>query len=205
MKLNFKKSVILFITFCSLFSTKLYAQEMIFERIFDETLAQASYIIANDKKEAIIIDPKRDIDTYLEYAEKHGLKIKYVTETHIHADFLSGSRELANATHAELLLSDEGGKNWQYQFPHQALKDQQLISLGNILIEVLHTPGHTPESITFLVKDTKQKLLPAKAITGDFIFVGDVGRPDLLEKAVGQKGAQFEGAYQLYESLKKIH
>lgn len=180
------------------------AQQMIFERIYDETLAQASYIIANDKNEAIVIDPKRDIDTYLDYAKQHGLTIKYVTETHIHADYLSGAQELAHATKAHLLLSVEGGPDWQYHFAHQPLKDQQNISLGNVQIQVLHTPGHTPESLTFLVKNTSDKKSPSKAITGDFIFVGDVGRPDLLEKAAGQRGSQFTGAHQLFASLNKF-
>lgn len=185
-------------------SNAVQAQEIIFERIFDETLAQASYIIANDKNEAIVIDPKRDIDTYLDFAKKHHLKIKYVAETHIHADYLSGARELALATSADLLLSDEGGEDWQYQFPHQGLKNNQTISLGNINLKVLHTPGHTPESITFLMTDKNNPNQPIKAITGDFIFVGDVGRPDLLEKAAGQKGTQFIGAEQLFESLNKF-
>lgn len=180
------------------------AQEMTFERIYDETLAQASYIIANENKEAIVIDPKRDIDTYLLYAKEHGLTIKYVTETHIHADFLSGSRELALATNAVLLLSAEGGKDWQYNFPHQPLKNNQTISLGEVQLQVKHTPGHTPESITFLVKNNNKPNHPLKAITGDFIFVGDVGRPDLLEKAAGQVGSQYTGAYQLFESLKEF-
>lgn len=181
-----------------------FSQKMTFERIYDETLSQASYIIANDKNEAIIIDPKRDIDTYLEYAKENGLTIKYVTETHIHADYLSGAPELAKATQADLLLSNEGGPDWQYTFDHQPLKDQQIIQLGNVELKVMHTPGHTPESLTFLVKNTKDLMAPAKAITGDFIFVGDVGRPDLLEKAAGQKGSQFEGAYQLFTSLNQF-
>ncbi|RRA89837.1 MBL fold metallo-hydrolase [Paenimyroides viscosum] len=180
------------------------AQVIQFERFYDETLAQASYIIANDKNEAIVIDPKRDIDTYLEYAKKNGLTIKYVTETHIHADYLSGAPELAKATQANLLLSNEGGPNWQYAFDHQPLKDQQIIQLGNVELKVMHTPGHTPESLTFLVKNTNKPNDPIKAITGDFIFVGDVGRPDLLEKAAGQKGSQYEGAYQLFTSLNQF-
>src|SRR5690606_14462640 len=90
------------------------AQKMKFERFYDETLAQASYIIANDKNEAIVIDPKRGIDMYLDYAKQNGLTIKYVTETHIHADYLSGAPELAKATQAHLLLSNEGGPDWQY-------------------------------------------------------------------------------------------
>ena len=185
-------------------SSSAFAQETIFERVFDETLAQASYIIANDKNEAIVIDPKRDIDTYLNFAKTHNLKIKYVTETHIHADYLSGARELALATNAILLLSDEGGADWQYEFPHQGLKNNQTISLGNVDFKVMHTPGHTPESITFLMSDKNNPNEPIKAITGDFIFVGDVGRPDLLEKAAGQKGTQFVGAEQLFESLNQF-
>ena len=99
-----------------------FAQNLFFERIYDEGLAQASYVIGDkETKEVIVIDPKRDIDTYLELAEKDGLKITKVTETHIHADFLSGARELAKATGAELLLSAEGGEDWQYEFAHTPL------------------------------------------------------------------------------------
>lgn len=187
-----------------LITPSLKAQSMLFERIYDETLSQASYIIANEQNEAIVIDPKRDIDTYLDFAREHQLTIKYVTETHIHADYLSGAPELAHATQAALLLSSEGGPDWQYEFAHQPLKDQQKILLGNIEIEVMHTPGHTPESLTFLVKDLKDKNSVVKAITGDFIFVGDVGRPDLLEKSAGQEGAQYIGAHQLFESLNRF-
>lgn len=184
---------------------KLQAQSYFFERVYDETLAQASFVIGDlNTKEAIIIDPKRDIDTYLEIAKTNKLKITKVAETHIHADFLSGSRELAAVTGAELLLSDEGGTDWQYQFPHTGLKEGSLISIGQVEFSVMHTPGHTPESITFLVRDTKVPVTPQRAITGDFIFVGDVGRPDLLEKAAGQVGSQELGAKQLYASLQKF-
>ncbi|UYW02613.1 MBL fold metallo-hydrolase [Flavobacterium agricola] len=177
---------------------------MIFERIYDETLSQASYIIANENKEAIVIDPKRDIDTYIDFAKQNGLEIKYVTETHIHADFLSGSRELAQVTNAKLLLSAEGGDDWQYSFLHEPLNDLQKIYFGNLEIEVMHTPGHTPESISFLIRNLKNTSEPIKAVTGDFIFVGDVGRPDLLEKTAGKEGSQFVGASQLFESLNKF-
>lgn len=184
---------------------KLQTQSYFFERVYDETLAQASFVIGDmSTKEAIVIDPKRDIDTYLEIAKTNNLKIIKVAETHIHADFLSGSRELAAATGAELLLSDEGGTDWQYQFPHTGLKEGSLISIGQVEFSVMHTPGHTPESITFLVRDTKVPVTPQRAITGDFIFVGDVGRPDLLEKAAGQVGSQELGAKQLYASLQKF-
>lgn len=184
---------------------KLQAQSYFFERVYDETLAQTSYVIGDlNTKEAIVIDPQRDIDVYLEIAQTNNLKITKVTETHIHADFLSGSRELAAVTKAELLLSDEGGADWQYQFPHTGLKDGSIIAIGQVELKVMHTPGHTPESITFLVSDTKVPTTPQRAITGDFIFVGDVGRPDLLEKAAGQIGSQELGAKQLYASIQKF-
>jgi len=184
---------------------KLQAQSYFFERVYDETLAQASFVIGDlNTKEAIVIDPKRDIDTYLEIAKTNNLNITKVAETHIHADFLSGSRELAAVTDAELFLSDEGGTDWQYQFPHTGLKDGSIITIGQVELKVMHTPGHTPESITYLVRDTKIPATPQRAITGDFIFVGDVGRPDLLEKAAGQVGSQELGAKQLYASIQKF-
>lgn len=206
MKATFFFKAIVLVINAFILENKINAQDYYFERIYDETLAQASYIIADkNTKEAIVIDPKRDIDTYLEIAKENGFTITKVTETHIHADFLSGSRELAQATGAELLLSDEGGKDWQYNFPHVGLKDGSSIKIGQqIEIKVMHTPGHTPESITFLVNNKNKKATPTRAITGDFIFVGDVGRPDLLEKAAGQKGSQEEGAKQLYASIQKF-
>ncbi|SEH63106.1 hydroxyacylglutathione hydrolase [Paenimyroides aquimaris] len=184
---------------------KLQAQSYFFERVYDETLAQASFVIGDlQTKEAIVIDPKRDIDTYLEIAKTNNLNITKVAETHIHADFLSGSRELAAVTGAGLFLSDEGGTDWQYEFPHTGLKDGSVITIGQVALKVMHTPGHTPESITYLVSDTKVPATPQRAITGDFIFVGDVGRPDLLEKAAGQVGSQEIGAKQLYASIQKF-
>ncbi|WP_248932237.1 MBL fold metallo-hydrolase [Sphingobacterium siyangense] len=184
---------------------KLQAQSYFFERVYDETLAQASYVIGDlNTKEAIVIDPRRDIDVYLEIAQTNNLKITKVTETHIHADFLSGSRELTAVTNAELLLSGEGGADWQYQFPHTGLKDGSIIVVGQVELKVMHTPGHTPESITFLVRDMEASATPQRAITGDFIFVGDVGRPDLLEKTAGQIGSQEIGAKQLYASIHKF-
>lgn len=184
---------------------KLQAQSYFFERVYDETLAQASFVIGDlQTKEAIVIDPKRDIDTYLEIAKVNNLHITKVAETHIHADFLSGSRELAAVTGAGLFLSDEGGTDWQYEFPHTGLKDGSIITIGQVALKVMHTPGHTPESLTYLVSDTKVPATPQRAITGDFIFVGDVGRPDLLEKAAGQVGSQEIGAKQLYASIQKF-
>lgn len=181
------------------------AQDLIFKRVFDETLAQTSYILASEStREAIVVDPKRDIDTYLDFAKKENLKITKVTETHIHADFLSGAQELARATGAELLLSGETIKGWEYQIKHTPLHDKDKINLGKVIIEVMHTPGHTPESLTFLVTDASNSLKPHKALTGDFIFIGDVGRPDLLEKVAGEEGSQDEGAKQLFASIMRF-
>ncbi|MHC5202771.1 MBL fold metallo-hydrolase [Myroides sp. LJL119] len=178
-----------------------FGQNMIFQRVYDSSLSQASYIIANDQNKAIVIDPKRDIDTYLDFAKQHQLDIVYVSETHIHADFLSGSRELAKASNAELLLSDAGPLPWKYDFSHTPLNHNDVIDFGNLQIKVIHTPGHTPESITFLISDLTNPQEPIKAITGDFIFVSDLGRPDLLQEAVGVAGESQKGALDLFESL----
>lgn len=178
---------------------------MFFERVYEKGLAQASYLIGcQATKEAIVIDPKRDIDTYLEIADRENLKITHIAETHIHADFLSGSLELANATGAKIFLSDEGGIDWQYQFDHMGLKDGDEIKIGNIKLKVMHTPGHTPEHISFILTDTPASAEPIMIFTGDFVFVGDVGRPDLLEKAAGIEGTMIKGAKQMYESIQKF-
>lgn len=178
---------------------------MFFKHIYDESLAQGSYFIGcQATKEAIVIDAKRDIDTYLEIAKKNNFKIKHITETHIHADYLCGSRELAKVTGATLYLSDEGGSDWQYEFPHTGVKDGDIIKVGNLTFKVIHTPGHTPESISFLLTDHPASDAPTMFFTGDFVFVGDVGRPDLLEKAAGVAGTMNEGAQQMYNSLKKF-
>lgn len=178
---------------------------MFFERIYEEGLAQASYFVGcQATKEAIVIDPKRDIDTYLQLAERKNYTISHVAETHIHADFLSGARELALATGAEMLLSDEGGPDWQYRFAHRGLKHGDVFMIGNIKFEVLHTPGHTPEHISFLLTDTPATDKASMIFTGDFVFVGDVGRPDLLEAAAGIAGTKIAGAKQMFQSLKRF-
>lgn len=178
---------------------------MFFQHIYDKSLAQASYLIGCQKTgESIVIDPKRDVDTYIDIARENGLRITHVTETHIHADFLSGSRELVALTGAALYLSDEGGSDWQYEFDHQGLKDGDVINVGNLKLAVIHTPGHTPESTSFLLTDKPASAQPVMLFTGDFVFVGDVGRPDLLEKAVGLAGTQEAGARQMYSSLQKF-
>ena len=178
---------------------------MYFEHIYERGLAQASYFIGcQATREAIVIDPKRDIDTYLQIAKRQRFKITHIAETHIHADFLSGSRELAEAIGANIYLSDEGGDDWLYQYPHIGLKDGDVIEVGYVKLEILHSPGHTPEHISFLLTDTKNSDKPVMIFTGDFVFVGDVGRPDLLEKASGLKGTMEKGARQLFESLKRF-
>src|SRR5690606_29371040 len=127
-----------------------------------------------------------------------------IAETHIHADFLSGSRELSKVTGGELYLSDEGGEDWQYQFPHTGVNHGSIIKVGNLTLEVLHTPGHTPESISFLLTDHPATSRPVMVFTGDFVFVGDIGRPDLLEKAAGLVGTMEKGAKQMYESVQRF-
>ncbi|PHN03700.1 MBL fold metallo-hydrolase [Flavilitoribacter nigricans] len=178
---------------------------MFFQHVYDKTLAQASYVIGCQKAGvAIVIDPKRDVDTYLQIAQENKLKITHVAETHIHADFLSGARELQALTGAELYLSDEGGPGWQYEFPHVGLKDGSVFKLGNLKFEVIHTPGHTPESISFLLTDTPASQEPVMFFTGDFVFVGDIGRPDLLEEAAGFKGTKEAGAKDMYKSIERL-
>ena len=179
---------------------------MYFQHIYDKSLAQASYFIGCQKAGvAAVIDAKRDVDTYLEIAKANNMKITHIFETHIHADFLAGSRELAKLTGADMYLSNEGGEGWQYEFPHIGLKDGDKIKIGNLTMEVLHTPGHTPESISFLLTDNPASDKPVMLFTGDFVFVGDIGRPDLLEKAAGMSGTADAGALQMYKSINKFN
>ena len=178
---------------------------MLFQHVYDKSLAQASYFVGCQKKGvAAVIDPKRDVDTYIDIANQNNMRITHIFESHIHADFLSGSRELALLSGADLYLSDEGGPDWQYEFAHQGLKDGDEIKMGNLVFNIIHTPGHTPESISILLTDTPASEEPVILFTGDFVFVGDVGRPDLLEKAAGIKGTQDIGALQMFDSIKKF-
>ena len=182
---------------------------MILKRFYDETLAQASYLVGCDHTgDAIIIDPNRDVEQYVAAATAEKVRIVYVTETHIHADFVSGSRELARQTGATLLLSDEGGQDWRYRYATDEgatlLHDGDTIDVGRVRITVLHTPGHTPEHLTFLVTDRASANVPVAAITGDFIFAGDVGRPDLLERAANIGGTMEASARLLFRSLQRF-
>lgn len=182
---------------------------MILRRLYDAKLSQASYLVACGRTgEALVIDPNRDCEQYVEAARAENVRISYVAETHIHADFVSGSRELAAHTGARLLLSDAGGEACRYAYAADAnaglLVDGTTFDVGAIRISAMHTPGHTPEHMSFLVTDTAGADRPMGAFTGDFIFVGDVGRPDLLERAVKVAGTMDSSARQLFASIQRF-
>lgn len=182
---------------------------MFFKRFYDDALAQASYMIGCQRTgEALVVDPNRNIEQYLEAVEEEQLRLTQVTETHIHADFVSGARELASRSGAHLLLSREGGADWQYQFATSSgatlLSDGDSFMVGNIRVDVMHTPGHTPEHLSFLITDTPASKEPWGILTGDFVFVGDVGRPDLLERAAGYANTMEAGARTLFHSLERF-
>lgn len=180
---------------------------MFVRRFYEPSIAQASYMIGCQVNgEAIVIDANRDIDQYIAAATQEGLRITHVTETHIHADYVSGSRELAHKTGATIYLSDEGDAAWKYAFAAEGrlIRDGDRLQIGNIRVDVLHTPGHTPEHLSFLVTDGAAADQPIAAVTGDFVFVGDVGRPDLLERAANIKGTMEAGARTLWTSLQKF-
>jgi hydroxyacylglutathione hydrolase len=182
---------------------------MILKRFYDDKLAQASYLLGCAATgEALIVDPNRDVEQYVAAAEEEKLRITHVTETHIHADYVSGARELAALTGARLLLSDEGDGNWKYGFAADAgaelLRDGDHFSVGNVRIDVIHTPGHTPEHLSFVVTDRAAADEPMGVFTGDFLFVGDVGRPDLLERAARYQGTMEQGARVLFSSISRF-
>jgi hydroxyacylglutathione hydrolase len=182
---------------------------MLLKRFYDPKLAQASYLIGCPASgEALVVDPNRDLDPYLQAANEEGLRIAHVTETHIHADFVSGARELAHRAGARLYLSEAGGRDWSYQYAGESeallIGDGSEIRVGAVEIRVLHVPGHTPEHLAFLVTDTESASEPMGVLTGDFIFVGDVGRPDLLERAAQAKGTMEASARQLFRSLQRF-
>ena len=171
---------------------------MYFKQFYLGCLAHASYLIGSDG-EAAVVDPQRDVDQYIEEAAAQGLKIKYVIETHLHADFVSGHRELAERTGAEIVFGKEAGAT----FSHRAVKDGDELTIGRVKLRVMETPGHTPESICVLATgDDDEKAAEdggvPKLLTGDTLFIGDVGRPDLA----GGKGYTPQAmAAMMYDSL----
>jgi hydroxyacylglutathione hydrolase len=183
---------------------------MFLKYFYDPALAHASYLIGCQRSgEAIVIDPGRNVEPYLKAAAAENLRIVGSAETHIHADFVSGSRELADRVGAKLYLSDTGPDDWKYQFADQydsqLLRDGDVFHVGGVKFQVVHTPGHTPESISFLLTDEGGGAdVPMGIFTGDFVFVGSIGRPDLLESAAGVVGSAESGARELYHSMRRF-
>ena len=182
---------------------------MLLKRQYDEPLAQASFLLADTAaREAIVVDPNRDIEAYVKAAAVEKVKIVAVTETHIHADYLSGTRELARRVGATAYLSDEGDADWKYGWANEPnvkrVRNGDAIRAGRVRLDVLATPGHTPEHVSFVVTDEAASPEPIGVLTGDFVFAGDVGRPDLLERAADMKGTMEKGARTLYASLARF-
>ena len=166
---------------------------MYFKQFYLACLAHASYLIGSEG-DAVVVDPQRDVDEYLAEASAHGFQIKYVIETHLHADFVSGHQELAGRTGAQIVFGAKAG----VEFAHRAVRDGEEITIGKVVLRFIETPGHTPEGICILVTDTEAPDQPQKLLTGDTLFIGDVGRPDLA----GGKGYTPQMmAEMMYESL----
>lgn len=181
---------------------------MFLRQIYDDALAQAAYLIGCQQTgEALVIDPERDIDRYYRLAQDNGLKITAVAETHIHADFVSGAQEFARDPNVTLYLSALGGDDWSYQWPDKNtrvhyLSDNDSFYIGKIQVTAVHSPGHTPEHLSYTIIDRGGGAdEPVAIVTGDFVFVGDVGRPDLLESAAGVAGVMEPSARTLQASL----
>jgi hydroxyacylglutathione hydrolase len=164
---------------------------MYFEQFYLGCLAHASYMLGSGG-EAAVIDPQRDVEIYLNAAEENGLKIRHILETHLHADFVSGHKELAARTGARIYIGEKAGAT----FPHAGVRDGSEVTFGSCKISVLETPGHTPESICLVVTDTEKRPSPWAVLTGDTLFIGDVGRPDLSPAFTPQQLAAM-----LYDSL----
>ncbi len=189
---------------------------MLLRMIYDDYLAQAAWLVGCPATgQALVIDPERDVDRYIDLAARHGLTITAVAETHIHADFLYGGRQLAEQVGATLYVSDEGGPDWLYNwldakrgggsYDAVRLRDGDTFTVGNIEFQAMHTPGHTPEHMCYLVTDRGSGATdPIGIATGDFVFVGDLGRPDLLESAAGQVGVKEGFARMLCKSTEKF-
>ena len=147
---------------------------MYFEQFYLGCLAHASYLLASDG-EAVVVDPQRDVELYLKAAADHGVTIRHIIETHLHADFVSGHKELAARTGAKIYMGAQAGAS----FAHVPVRDGFELKFGKASIRVLETPGHTPESICLIVTDEEKSSAPWAVMTGDTLFIGDVGRPDL--------------------------
>jgi hydroxyacylglutathione hydrolase len=164
---------------------------MYFEQFYLGCLAHASYMLASGG-EAVVVDPQRDVDIYLKAAEQHKVRIRHIFETHLHADFVSGHRELAARTGAKIYIGARAGAT----LPHVDVNDGFELQVGKARIAVLETPGHTPESICLMITDEEKSPKPWAVLTGDTLFIGDVGRPDLSKTHSSQ-----ELAGMLYDSL----
>ena len=166
---------------------------MIFEQFYLGCLAHASYLIGSEGV-AAVVDPQRDVGIYLDAAREHGLRIAHIIETHLHADFVSGHQELAARTGATIYLGEGSGAT----FPHHAVREGDEIAFGKVRLRFLQTPGHTLESVSVVVTDLERGETPAAVLTGDTLFIGDVGRPDLSESHTPQELARM-----LYDSLRE--
>lgn len=184
---------------------------MLVRQVTDPTLAQFSYLVGCPRSgDAIVIDPERDVDRYLELAARHKLRLVAGVDTHIHADYLSGLRELAERG-LMVYASGEGGPDWQYEwlkgssYRHRLLGDGDTFSVGFIEFRAVHTPGHTPEHLSYFIRDAGAGAREDIAIaSGDFVFVGDVGRPDLLERAAGMEGVMEPSARAQFASINRV-
>jgi hydroxyacylglutathione hydrolase len=184
---------------------------MLFRQILDARLAQYAYLVGCQQTgEALLIDPERDVDRYLRIAAEEQLRVTAVAETHIHADFVSGARALAE-TGVRVYLSGAGGPEWSYRWPAGGdydvilLDDGDTFLVGKVVVGAVLTPGHTPEHLSFTITDRGGGATePMGLVSGDFVFVGDTGRPDLLELAAGVEGAMREGAHDLFRSVERF-
>lgn len=164
---------------------------MYFEQFYLGCLAHASYLLGSEG-EAIVVDPQRDVEIYLKAAQDHGLAIRHIFETHLHADFVSGHKELATRTGAKIYIGAKAGA----RFPHVAVQDGFQLQVGKVRVDILETPGHTPEGICLVVTNLEKSPEPWAVLTGDTLFIGDVGRPDLSKTHTPQ-----DLAGMLYDSL----
>jgi hydroxyacylglutathione hydrolase len=182
---------------------------MLLRTFMDPKLAQYAYLVGCQATgEAVVIDPARDIEPYLQSVESAGLRLVGAVETHIHADFLSGARELAARTGATLFLSGAGSESWRYRYadgyPSRILRDGDRFTVGRVGLQALFTPGHTPEHLSYLLTDHATTDRPMGLFSGDFVFVGDVGRPDLLERAAGMSDTARASARDVFASLDRF-